>query len=356
MNFQQLKPLRHLSTAAIRRRGTKLVDIKPFSEFLVDSFGRQHNYLRISVTEKCNLRCQYCMPMEGIQLSPQSHLLTTDEIVSLAKIFVEQGVDKIRLTGGEPLVRRDIIEVVAKLKSIPGLQTLAMTTNGVTLAKKLKELHSAGLNAINISLDTLVPDKYSFITRRSPKVMSRVLAGIDEALVLGYSPVKINVVAMRGFNEDELLDFVEWTKYKDLDVRFIEYMPFDGNKWSDKKILPFKEILTTIKGHYKDFTSLNKSDSTSKPYKVPGYKGTIGFITSMTNDFCGSCNRLRLTADGHLKVCLFGSSELDLKAPLREGKPLMDLIGAAVKKKKAKHAGMNELKNMKNRPMILIGG
>ncbi|CAB4054963.1 MOCS1 [Lepeophtheirus salmonis] len=332
--YRQLKPLRHLSTAAIRRRGTKLVDIKPFSEFLVDSFGRQHNYLRISVTEKCNLRCQYCMPMEGIQLSPQSHLLTTDEIVCLAKIFVEQGVDKIRLTGGEPLVRRDIIEVVAKLKSIPGLQTLAMTTNGVTLAKKLKELHSAGLNAINISLDTLVPDKYSFITRRSPKVMSRVLAGIDEALVLGYSPVKIN----------------------DLDVRFIEYMPFDGNKWSDKKILPFKEILTTIKGHYKDFTSLNKSDSTSKPYKVPGYKGTIGFITSMTNDFCGSCNRLRLTADGHLKVCLFGSSELDLKAPLREGKPLMDLIGAAVKKKKAKHAGMNELKNMKNRPMILIGG
>eukprot|EP00096_Caligus_rogercresseyi_P009237 TRINITY_DN3101_c0_g1_i2.p1 TRINITY_DN3101_c0_g1~~TRINITY_DN3101_c0_g1_i2.p1 ORF type:complete len:358 (-),score=63.33 TRINITY_DN3101_c0_g1_i2:67-1140(-) len=344
--------LRILSIQGRRHIG----DIKPFSDFLLDNHGRAHTYLRISLSEKCNLRCTYCMPADGVKLTPKASLLSTDEILELASLFVKEGVNKIRLTGGEPLLRKDLPILIKELRTLPGLKTLAMTTNGVTLRGKLKGLRHNGLDALNISLDTLVPQKYSFITRRSSKIHGRVLEGIDEALALGYSPVKVNVVAMRGFNDDEILEFVEWTRHKDVDVRFIEYMPFDGNKWSHQKILPYKELLSTIKGRYEDFIQINESDSTSKPYKVPGYKGQIGFITSMTHNFCGSCTRLRLTADGHLKVCLFGSSELDLKSPLRAGEPLLELIGAAVKRKKARHAGMKELQHLKNRPMILIGG
>ncbi|XP_041418133.1 molybdenum cofactor synthesis 1 isoform X1 [Xenopus laevis] len=312
----------------------------PFSAFLTDSFGRQHNYLRISVTEKCNLRCQYCMPEEGVKLTPKSELLTTQEIVTLAKLFVREGVDKIRLTGGEPLIRPDVVDIVAQLRKLEGLKTIALTTNGINLTRQLPKLKDAGLDVLNISLDTLVPPKFEFIVRR--KGFHKVMEGINKAIDLGYNPVKVNCVVMRGLNEDELLDFVELTEKQPLEVRFIEYMPFDGNKWNFKKMVSYQEMLDTIRQRWPELETLPaEASSTSKNYKVPHFEGQIGFITSMSEHFCGSCNRLRLTADGNLKVCLFGNSEVSLRDCLRSEvseEELIQIIGAAVGRKKKQHA------------------
>ncbi|XP_062509107.1 uncharacterized protein LOC134185330 isoform X2 [Corticium candelabrum] len=356
--------LRRIATVAVggvaqKSRGQDVAEAetKSFSDFLTDKFGRQHNYLRISLTERCNLRCQYCMPEEGVELTPQMEVLTSDEIVKLASLFVEQGVDKIRLTGGEPTIRKDIIDLVGWLKGISGVETLAMTTNGLTIARHLPRLKAAGLNLLNISLDTLLPAKFEFITRR--KGWSRVMQSIDKAIEVGFQPVKVNCVVMKGLNDDELCDFVELTKSKEVDVRFIEYMPFDGNKWNHSKFVSYADQLDKIRSHFPDIYRLqDAANDTSKAFKVPGYKGQVGFITSMSKNFCGSCNRLRLTADGNLKVCLFGASEISLRDALRSGmsdSDLLELIGCAVKRKKARHAGMFTLSQMKNRPMILIG-
>ncbi|KAM4771440.1 molybdenum cofactor biosynthesis protein 1 isoform 2-T2 [Rhinophrynus dorsalis] len=330
----------------------------PFSAFLTDSFGRQHNYLRISLTEKCNLRCQYCMPEEGVKLTPKTELLTTQEILTLARLFVQEGVDKIRLTGGEPLIRPDVVDIVAQLRKLDGLKTIALTTNGINLARQLPKLKEAGLDVLNISLDTLVPAKFEFIVRR--KGFHKVMDGINKAIELGYNPVKVNCVVMRGLNEDELLDFVQLTEKQPLEVRFIEYMPFDGNKWNFKKMVSFQEMLDTIRQRWPELEKLpTELSSTSKAYKVPHFEGHIGFITSMSEHFCGSCNRLRITADGNLKVCLFGNSEVSLRDWLRSDasdEELVQIIGAAVGRKKKQHAGMFNISQMKNRPMILIGG
>lgn len=332
----------------------------PFSHFLTDTHGRGHDYLRISISERCNLRCQYCMPSQGVTLTPHSHLLTQDEIVRIAEIFASEGVKKIRLTGGEPLVRKDAIEIVRRLKNIPGLETVAMTTNGVTLARKLPALKDAGLDAINLSLDTLRAEKFEFISRRPKAGHSKVLEAVEKSLELGYNPLKINCVVMRGLNDDEILDFVELTREKAVDVRFIEYMPFDGNKWDTRKMVPYSEMLDIIQAKYSEFSRIaDAPNDTSKGYKVAGWRGQVGFITSMSENFCGSCNRLRLTADGNLKVCLFGNTEISLRDCLREGHSedqLKHFIESAVKRKKARHAGMESLAGMKNRPMILIGG
>uniref|UniRef100_A0A8D0HN76 Molybdenum cofactor biosynthesis protein 1 n=1 Tax=Sphenodon punctatus TaxID=8508 RepID=A0A8D0HN76_SPHPU len=341
-----------------RRKGFLTEPAAPFSAFLTDSFGRQHNYLRISLTEKCNLRCQYCMPEEGVQLTPKSELLTTQEIITLASLFVKEGVNKIRLTGGEPLIRPDVVDIVAQVRKLEGLETIAVTTNGINLARLLPRLKEAGLNAINISLDTLVPAKFEFIVRR--KGFHKVMEGIQKAIDLGYDPVKVNCVVMRGLNEDELLDFVALTEKQPLDVRFIEYMPFDGNKWNFKKMVSYKEMLDTIKQRWPEMETLPcEASSTAKAYKVPGFQGQVSFITSMSEHFCGSCNRLRITADGNLKVCLFGNSEVSLRDHLRSNgteEELIAIIGAAVDRKKKQHAGMFNISQMKNRPMILIGG
>ncbi|XP_055469963.1 molybdenum cofactor biosynthesis protein 1 isoform X1 [Psammomys obesus] len=329
----------------------------PFSAFLTDSFGRQHSYLRISLTEKCNLRCRYCMPEEGVSLTPKADLLTTEEILTLARLFVKEGVDKIRLTGGEPLIRPDVVDIVARLHQLEGLRTIGVTTNGINLARLLPQLQQAGLNAVNISLDTLVPTKFEFIVRR--KGFHKVMEGIHKAIELGYRPVKVNCVVMRGLNEDELLDFVALTEGLPLDVRFIEYMPFDGNKWNFKKMVSYKEMLDTIQQQWPGLQKLPEEDSsTAKAFKIPGFQGQVSFITSMSEHFCGTCNRLRITADGNLKVCLFGNSEVSLRDHLRAGaseEELLRIIGAAVGRKKRQHAGMFNIAQMKNRPMILIG-
>ncbi|XP_027856891.1 molybdenum cofactor biosynthesis protein 1 isoform X3 [Xiphophorus couchianus] len=343
-----------------RPRLERLTDEKvlPFSAFLTDSFGRRHNYLRISLTEKCNLRCQYCMPEEGVKLTPRGQLLSTSEVLTLAQLFVREGVDKIRLTGGEPLIRPDVLDIITELKKLVGLKTVAVTTNGINLSRLLPKLKDAGLDLINISLDSLVPAKFEFVVRR--KGFHKVMESIDKAVELGYNPVKINCVVMRGLNEDELLDFVQLTEKKPLEVRFIEYMPFDGNKWNFKKMVSYQEMLDQIRQQWPNLERLQSGPAdTAKTFKVPGFKGQLGFITSMSDNFCGSCNRLRITADGNLKVCLFGNSEVSLRDILRSGasdEELLRIIGAAVGRKKKQHAGMFTISQMKNRPMVLIGG
>uniref|UniRef100_A0A3Q3JRX9 Molybdenum cofactor biosynthesis protein 1 n=1 Tax=Monopterus albus TaxID=43700 RepID=A0A3Q3JRX9_MONAL len=330
----------------------------PFSPLLTDSFGRRHSYLRISLTEKCNLRCQYCMPEEGVKLTPRGQLLSISEIMTLARLFVREGVDKIRLTGGEPLIRPDVLDIIAELRKLEGLKTIAVTTNGMNLARLLPRLKHAGLDLINISLDSLVPAKFEFIVRR--KGFHKVMEGIDKALDMGFNPVKVNCVVMRGVNEDELLDFVALSEKKPLEVRFIEYMPFDGNKWNFKKMVSYQEMLDHIRQQWPNLEMLQTGHTdTAKTFKVPGFQGQMGFITSMSDHFCGSCNRLRITADGNLKVCLFGNSEVSLRDLLRSGASdaeLLHTIGAAVGRKKKQHAGMFSISQMKNRPMILIGG
>ncbi|KDP20382.1 hypothetical protein JCGZ_05265 [Jatropha curcas] len=335
-----------------------LLNPNSVSDMLIDSFGRMHTYLRISLTERCNLRCQYCMPAEGVELTPSPQLLSQNEIVRLANLFVSSGVNKIRLTGGEPTIRKDIEEICLQLSNLEGLKTLAMTTNGITLARKLPKLKESGLTSLNISLDTLVPAKFEFMTRR--KGHEKVMESINAALDCGYNPVKVNCVVMRGFNDDEICDFVELTRDKQINIRFIEFMPFDGNVWNVKKLVPYSEMLDIVAKKFTEPKRLQDHPAdTAKNFKIDGHLGTVSFITSMTEHFCAGCNRLRLLADGNFKVCLFGPSEVSLRDPLRRGADeheLREIIGSAVKKKKASHAGMFDIAKTANRPMIHIGG
>ncbi|KAK9051592.1 hypothetical protein SSX86_028219 [Deinandra increscens subsp. villosa] len=328
------------------------------SNMLVDSFGRLHTYLRISLTERCNLRCQYCMPAEGVELTPSPLVMSQNEIIRVASLFVSSGVNKIRLTGGEPSIRRDIEEICSRLSNLKGLKTLAMTTNGLALSRKLPKLKDCGLNLLNISLDTLVPSKFEFMTRR--KGHERVMESIYKAVDLGYNPVKVNCVVMRGFNDDEICNFVELTRDKPINVRFIEFMPFDGNVWNVKKLVSYAEMLDIVGKRFSGLQRIQDHPTeTAKNFTIDGHQGTVSFITSMTNHFCSGCNRLRLLADGNLKVCLFGPSEVSLRDPIRDGaddNELQKIIAAAVKRKKASHAGMFDIAKTPNRPMIHIGG
>lgn len=323
---------------------------------LVDTFGRKHTYLRISLTERCNLRCQYCMPAEGVPLKPRDEILTYEELLRLSRLFISLGVDKIRLTGGEPLVRKDVLPFVDHLGSLKGLKSLAMTTNGLLLSQRLAALRDSGLTHLNISLDTLREDRFAEITRR--KGLDVVLQAIDDAVAYGYEP-KINCVLLRGFNDDELLGFVEMTRDRPVHVRFIEYMPFDGNAWSLGEFMPFAEALEIIESSVDLQRQADGPHETAKSFRAEGHRGTVGFISSMSDNFCSGCNRLRITADGNLKVCLFGTNEVSLRDAMRSGatdEQLTERIQDAVLRKKAAHAGMMTLAETPNRPMILIGG
>ena len=328
-------------------------------EILTDTFGRRHTYLRISLTEKCNLRCLYCMPEEGVDLTAAEHLLTADEVVRIARLFVANGVDKIRLTGGEPTVRPDLEDIVRRVASLPGVRDVAITTNGLVLHRRLDALRAAGLTHVNISLDTLVPAKFELLTRR--KGHDRVMKSIDQAAELGYDPVKVNVVLMRGVNDDELLDFVALTETRPINVRFIEYMPFDGNRWETNKVVSYAEALARVEAAYPGKLRRARDPATevAKNFAIDGHAGSVSFVTSMTHNFCGGCNRLRIMADGNLKVCLFGEAEVSLRDVMRGGASddeLAKVVGRAVKRKAAAHAGMEGLAKMHNRPMIKIGG
>ncbi|KAF8445673.1 hypothetical protein L210DRAFT_3528154 [Boletus edulis BED1] len=334
---------------------------KPFSPVLVDSFNRRHDYLRISLTERCNLRCFYCMPSEGVELSPREHILTDDEVIRLASLFVKSGVRKIRLTGGEPTVRKGLDNIIARLNELRpfGLDSIAMTSNGLTLHRRLPDLVRKGLTHLNLSLDTLDPFKFEFMARRPGH--GAVLRALDVALSCpGLQSVKLNVVVIKGLNDSEALDFVKLTKDKSLSVRFIEFMPFTGNKWDKDKMVPSTQLLDTIKHQHPTIARApDELNDTARSWQIPGYMGNIGFISSMSDHFCSSCNRLRLTADGQIKVCLFDAKEVSLRDAVRNGatdEDLLQIIGSAVIGKQEKHAGMEGIDVLANRPMILIGG
>jgi GTP 3',8-cyclase len=324
---------------------------------LIDRHGRRHSYLRMSITDRCNLRCTYCMPPQGIDWTPRAEILTADEIVRLGAIFVGMGITKIRLTGGEPLSRRDVGQIAERLGALPGLKTLAMTTNGISLAKRAGTLRAMGLNALTISLDTLRRDRFKEIANRDQ--FDAVMAGIEAALDAGFAPLKINVVVMRGVNDDEIVDFVDWAKDRPINVRFIEYMPFPDNKWSTGGLMPYAEMRALIARDYEMIPLIGERTAVGKDFRLAGHTGTVSFVTSMTESFCGGCNRLRVTADGNIKSCLFHPAEQSLRDAMRSGGTDDDierLITNAVDGKQAAHPPMEELLTMKNRTMIEIGG
>lgn len=325
---------------------------------LIDNYNRAHNYLRISLTDNCNLRCFYCMPEENYSFAPASRLMQADEIEAITKVFVELGVNKIRLTGGEPLVRKDAAKIIRSLAKFP--VALTLTTNGTRLHKFTDVLNDAGIKSINVSLDTLDPEKFNLITRRNN--FASVWQNIHSLVEKGIH-VKINVVAMKGLNDNEINDFIHWTKDTPVHVRFIEFMPFSGNKWSSNKVLTWQQILQ-IAAHEFSFIPLKgEPNDTSKKYLVPGHAGTFAVISTMTSPFCSTCNRMRLTADGKMKNCLFSKNETDLLTAFRNGEDIRNLIQQSVTSKSKELGGQftgdyEQLQSgeIENRSMIAIGG
>lgn len=324
---------------------------------LLDSHRRQHRYLRIAVTDRCNLRCTYCMPAEGHAWQSSTQLLTFGEILRVASMLAGEGVRKIRLTGGEPLLRTGIPDLVAELRAIPGIDTVAITSNGTRLAAQAAALRGAGLDAVNISLDTLRADRFRAITRRDDH--DAVLAGIAAALREGFRTVKLNMVVMRGVNDDEIEDFVSLTRDACMQVRFIEYMPFDANGWDADRLLPGAGLRARVAEKFRLHAIGTGESAVARSYAVDGHRGTLGFISSMTEHFCEGCDRLRLTADGALKICLFSEGEVNIRDLLRAGVADEDILAAvrtALAGKWRAHPGAKELVQLHNRSMIRIGG
>lgn len=333
----------------------------PSKTILTDDFGRKHNYLRISLLEKCNLRCTYCMPADGIALSPKASLMTADEIFSIAQTFVENGVDKIRLTGGEPLLRKDFPDIISKLASLEVL--LSITTNGILIDRHIDVLKQFKIKKINLSLDTLVASKFHSITLRNQ--FEKVIDNLHLLLNNDFQ-VKLNVVLMKGFNENEIVDFVKLTQFLPISIRFIEFMPFAGNEWDRSKMVSQNEILSQIENVFSSAEIEKLEDEknfTARTYTIKGFLGDFGIISSITNPFCDGCNRIRLTANGKIKNCLFSNAETDLLTPFRNGESITNLISESIKSKKKVRAGMvtiEEIDDPKlhfdNRSMIAIGG
>jgi cyclic pyranopterin phosphate synthase len=323
-----------------------------------DGHGRVHNYLRISMTDNCNLRCFYCMPEEDYDFTPQARLMQSGEIEAIAKVFVSQGVDKIRLTGGEPLVRKDAGDIIRRLSNLP--VNLTMTTNGTRLHEYADLLQECGVRSLNISLDTLDRDKFLLMTRRDQ--FERVYANIRMMVDRGFH-VKVNVVVMKGLNDGEILDFIEWTKHEPVHVRFIEFMPFNGNHWANEKLFTWHQVMEVASSAYDVLPLEHVKHETVKKYIVPGHKGTFAVISTMSAPFCSDCNRMRLTADGKMKNCLFSSSESDLLTALRNGEDILPIIHANVAAKARQLGGQFEAvpdhvhaEEIHNRSMIAIGG
>ena len=285
---------------------------------LSDSFQRPVNYLRISVTDRCNLRCVYCMPPEGIPLMAHEEILSYEEIYVVAQAAAELGIIKVRLTGGEPLVRARLPHLVAMLAQIQGIDDISLTTNAELLERYADELKGAGLRRVNVSLDSLRSDRFRSITRIGK--LENVLRGIEAARSAGLGPVKTNTVVIRGTNDDEVLDFARLTIEGDWHVRFIEYMPFaNGDERTDNLLVPVAELKGRIETLGKLEPTYDSGGGPAKYFRLPGAKGTVGFISPVSEHFCQGCNRLRLTADGKLRPCLFSDNEIDLREPLRHG-------------------------------------
>lgn len=328
---------------------------------LTDKMLRKHNYLRISLTEKCNLRCTYCMPADGVQLTPKNSLMNVDEIFSIAKIFVDHGVNKIRLTGGEPLVRKDFSEILKRLNSLDA--DLSLTTNGILVDRFIDDFKAYNLRSINVSLDTLQADKFKFITRRDQFL--KVYENISLLVQNGFK-IKLNVVLIKNFNDDEIKSFINLTKDLPIVVRFIEFMPFNGNNWDKSKLVTQKDILHDVVSYFGSDKLVKLEDNLnfiSRDYQISGFMGSFGIISSVSNPFCDGCNRIRLTANGKLKNCLFSNDETDILSSLRNNETIEPLIAKTVYKKFAIRANMDTFKKLnnpelhsKNRSMLTIGG
>ncbi len=323
---------------------------------LIDGFGRVHRDLRISVTDRCNFRCTYCMPAEGLDWVPRDDLLTFEEIARVARIMVERyGVDGIRLTGGEPTVRANLPVLVKLLAELD--TDLAMTTNGVSLPLLAGELRAAGLRRVNVSCDSLQESRFAELTRRDS--LSRVLEGIDAAISAGFDPVKVNCVVMRGVNDDEIADFVDFGRRKGTEVRFIEFMPLDADGiWTNDLVVPVDEILARVN----DACPVEPVERTSAPatrYRFADGSGSVGIVASVSDSFCSTCDRVRLTADGQFRNCLFAVTETDVRALLRAGAGDDEIAAALEGSVASKWAGhqINRVNFIRpRRSMSQIGG
>ena len=320
---------------------------------------RTINYLRLSVTDRCNLRCMYCMPEEGVDFVPHSEVLSYEEMLHLVRISVRSGIRKVRLTGGEPLVRRGFIPFLEKLSAIEELKEITLTTNGVLLKEYAAQIRHCGICRINISLDSLKPERFFRITRRD--LFHKVWEGIEEAERLHFHPLKINVVAMKGINDDEVLDFARLTLDKPFHVRFIEWMPIgENNNWTSERFITTGELRSRIES----LGTLvpvehDAMDGPAERYRIQGAKGEVGFISAVSSHFCDTCNRLRLTSEGRLRGCLFSDKEIDVKTPLREGKGddyLCELLKRVMDEKRHGPARISSGPRKCIRQMSSIGG
>jgi cyclic pyranopterin phosphate synthase len=323
---------------------------------LYDSFQRPIDYLRISVTDRCNLRCVYCMPSQGIDLISRQDILTFEEIGAVAKAAAELGIKKIRLTGGEPLVRAGISDLIRMLAAVPGIDDISLTTNGILLAKYAAGLKAAGLKRVNVSLDTLLPERFAKITGFS--CFGEVMAGIEAAHRAGLEPVKINTVVIAGSNDDEILDFGRKSISEGWHVRFIEHMPFYAENHLASNFVSAAQVKECLEALGKlEPCAPGAGNGPARYYRFAGAKGSVGFITAVTEHFCVNCNRLRLTADGKLRLCLFSEEEIDLKQALREGISIEKLKEILRQGAARKPAGQNTVvKPPKGRPFSQVGG
>ncbi len=324
---------------------------------LVDGFNRRINYLRISVTDRCNLRCCYCMPLQGVDLLSSDQVLNYEELLRIARLAVAGGISKIRVTGGEPLVRKGLVEFISRLSEMEGVRDLGLTTNGLLLEEYARRLHKAGLRRVNVSLDSLRPGRYAQITRQGS--LEKVFAGIHAARAAGLDPLKINMVVIRGLNHDEVLDFATLAREEELQVRFIEFMPVGEDEfWSRDKYMPSEEVKSLVEAKERLIPIDGKSGGPAVMFRFQEGKGRIGFISPISRHFCGSCDRLRITADGKLRTCLFSDVEIDLKTPLRRGisdEELFNLLHHGTAAKPQGHS-LSSTPHNANRYMSQIGG
>ena len=326
---------------------------------LLDPFKRKINYLRISITDRCNLRCRYCMPEGGIPLIPHEEILTYEEILRLVRVFATEGISKVRLTGGEPLVRKGIVNFVSRLSQIEEIKDLSLTTNGILLKEFAQDLKNAGLKRINVSLDSLRKERFYHITRRDD--FEKVWAGIEEALKVGLSPIKVNMVAIQGLNDDEIESFARLTLTLPLTIRYIEYMPSgNGEEWKESNMLTIPQIKNRLENMGK-LVSIpsDRWDGPAKRFRIQGALGEIGLIGPVSSHFCDDCNRLRLTPDGKIRTCLFSDEEIDVKELLRNGgsdRDLKEQLLLALKKKPERHPINTHQFKKCQRNMSAIGG
>lgn len=326
---------------------------------MLDPFGRSIEYLRLSITDRCNLRCRYCMPEEGVTALAHGDILSYEELLCVARTCVELGIRKIRVTGGEPLVRRGVVDFIARLAALPGAPEIALTTNGLLLAEMAAPLKAAGLQRVNISIDTLRPERFAALTRRGG--LEQVLAGLAAADAVGLAPVKINVIPLKGVNDDELLDFARLTLEHPWEVRFIEFMPISPDlEYGNSAGVPMTEVERQLQslGHLEPLPR-GATAGPARRFRIPGASGCLGLIPSVSGHFCPECNRLRVTADGRVRGCLFGNQEIDLKPVLRSGSGAEALAGqlrAAICAKPEKHAIGSPRFTAPNRRMQGIGG